>query len=130
MFSQDLEVWGPHSSQPTPDLAAARAYCRTLATTHHENFPLVSWLLPNGLHQHFYNVYAYCRWADDLGFESGVSGAERVEYALFRGDFVFDVYSELRSLAAAAKRDLIENDAGPNLRAYAKSINQDLLESL
>lgn len=71
MFSQDLEVWGPHSSQPTPDLAAARSYCRTLATTHYENFPLVSWLLPNGLHQHFYNVYAYCRWADDLGDEVG-----------------------------------------------------------
>ena len=21
------------------------------------------------LHQHFYNVYAYCRWSDDLGDE-------------------------------------------------------------
>jgi squalene synthase HpnC/squalene synthase HpnD len=29
----------------------------------------VSWLLPKELHQHFYNVYAYCRWADDLGDE-------------------------------------------------------------
>jgi squalene synthase HpnC len=26
-------------------------------------------LLPRSLHQHFYNVYAYCRWADDLGDE-------------------------------------------------------------
>ncbi|MBS0203281.1 MAG: squalene synthase HpnC [Planctomycetes bacterium] len=71
MFSRDLEVWGPHSSQPAPDLASAEAYCRTLATTHYENFPMVSWLLPKGLHQHFYNVYAYCRWADDLGDEVG-----------------------------------------------------------
>ncbi len=30
---------------------------------------MVSWLLPKALHQHFYNVYAYCRWADDLGDE-------------------------------------------------------------
>ena len=30
---------------------------------------MVSWLLPRHLHQHFYNVYAYCRWADDLGDE-------------------------------------------------------------
>lgn len=47
----------------------ASVYCRTLATGHYENFPLVSWLLPKGLHQHFYNVYAFCRWADDLGDE-------------------------------------------------------------
>lgn len=71
MFSRDLELWGPDSSQPVPDRAAAEAYCRTLATSHYENFPMVSWLLPKGLHQHFYNVYAYCRWADDLGDEVG-----------------------------------------------------------
>jgi squalene synthase HpnC len=47
----------------------AQAYTRWLATHHYENFNVVSWLLPKGLHQHFYNVYAYCRWADDLGDE-------------------------------------------------------------
>ena len=30
---------------------------------------MVSWLLPRDLHQHFYNVYSYCRWSDDLGDE-------------------------------------------------------------
>src|SRR3989442_4805436 len=49
----------------------ARQYTRWLATHHYENFPVVSWLLPRRLHQHFYNVYAYCRWADDLGDEVG-----------------------------------------------------------
>lgn len=53
------------------DQADAYAYCRKLATSHYENFPLVSWLLPAELHQHFYNIYAYCRWADDLGDEVG-----------------------------------------------------------
>jgi len=47
----------------------ARHYTRWLATHHYENFNVVSWLLPRRLHQHFYNVYAYCRWADDLGDE-------------------------------------------------------------
>jgi len=47
----------------------AQAYTRWLATHHYENFNVVSWLLPRELHQHFYNVYAYCRWADDLGDE-------------------------------------------------------------
>ena len=47
----------------------AQQYTRWLATHHYENFNVVSWLLPKELHQHFYNVYAYCRWADDLGDE-------------------------------------------------------------
>lgn len=51
----------------TPDLA--QAYTRWLANHHYENFNVVSWLLPKELHQDFYNVYAYCRWADDLGDE-------------------------------------------------------------
>jgi squalene synthase HpnC len=44
-------------------------YTRWLATHHYENFNVVSWLLPKHLHQHFYNLYAYCRWSDDLGDE-------------------------------------------------------------
>jgi squalene synthase HpnC len=48
---------------------AAQEYTKWLATHHYENFNVVSWLLPKELHQHFYNVYAYCRWADDLGDE-------------------------------------------------------------
>jgi len=47
----------------------ARQFTKWLATHHYENFNVVSWLLPKELHQHFYNVYAYCRWADDLGDE-------------------------------------------------------------
>jgi squalene synthase HpnC len=70
-FLADLATFGPESTAATPALNEAQAYCRRLATTHYENFPLVSWLLPPRLHQHFYNVYAYCRWADDLGDEVG-----------------------------------------------------------
>jgi squalene synthase HpnC len=47
-----------------------REYTRWLATHHYENFHVVSFLLPKRLHQDFYNVYAYCRWADDLGDET------------------------------------------------------------
>ena len=55
--------------QPGCSPEAAREYTRWLATHHYENFNVVSWLLPKNLHQHFYNLYAYCRWADDLGDE-------------------------------------------------------------
>jgi squalene synthase HpnC len=47
----------------------ALEYTRWLATVHYENFHVVSFLLPKHLHQDFYNVYAFCRWADDLGDE-------------------------------------------------------------
>jgi squalene synthase HpnC len=54
-----------------PSLAEARDYCRRLATSHYENFSVVTWFLPRELHQHFFNVYAYCRISDDLGDEVG-----------------------------------------------------------
>jgi len=51
-------------------LAEAYAYCRRLATSHYENFTVVSWLLPRALRPHIYAVYAYCRGVDDLGDEA------------------------------------------------------------
>jgi squalene synthase HpnC len=54
-----------------PSLAEARLYCRRLATSHYENFSVVTLFLPKSLHQHFFNVYAYCRISDDLGDEVG-----------------------------------------------------------
>jgi squalene synthase HpnC len=58
-----------NAPQPGCSPEEAQKYTRWLATHHYENFNVVSWLLPKVLHQHFYNVYAYCRWADDLGDE-------------------------------------------------------------
>ena len=54
-----------------PSLAEAQQYCARLAHSHYENFSVVTWFLPKHLHQHFYNVYAYCRISDDLGDEVG-----------------------------------------------------------
>jgi hypothetical protein len=71
-FQTELDRWGPEAAGTRPVTPAeAEAYCRNLARSHYENFPIVSWLLPRRLHQHFYNLYAYCRWADDLGDEVG-----------------------------------------------------------
>ena len=47
----------------------AELYTRWLATHHYENFIVASMFLPRHLRQHFYNIYAYCRWADDLADE-------------------------------------------------------------
>jgi squalene synthase HpnC len=58
-----------HAPNPGCTPEEAQKYTRWLATHHYENFNVVSWLLPKALHEHFYNLYAYCRWADDLGDE-------------------------------------------------------------
>jgi squalene synthase HpnC len=54
-----------------PTIDEARAYTSRLAHSHYENFSVVTWFLPKHLHQHFYNIYAYCRISDDLGDEVG-----------------------------------------------------------
>jgi squalene synthase HpnC len=54
-----------------PSPAEARQYCRRLARSHYENFSVATFFLPRRLRQHFFNVYAYCRIADDLGDEVG-----------------------------------------------------------
>ena len=65
-----LERFGPQSCQSLSDQQAAD-YTRDLAKEHYENFSVVSWFLPKRLRQDFRNIYAFCRWADDLGDETG-----------------------------------------------------------
>jgi len=55
----------------TPSLDQARAYCKSLAESHYENFHVASWFLPKALRPHFHSIYAYCRVSDDLGDEVG-----------------------------------------------------------
>jgi squalene synthase HpnC len=85
-----------------------RAYTRWLATNHYENFHVVSFLLPKRLHQDFYNVYAYCRWADDLADEIGDT-AESLRLldwwrgeldAMYQGHATHPVFAALASTVA------------------------------
>ena len=64
-------AWEGTLPDAPPSLNDARLYCERLARTHYENFPVATLLLPKALRPHFYSVYAYCRWADDLGDEIG-----------------------------------------------------------
>ncbi len=83
----------------------ALEYTRWLATNHYENFHVASFLLPRDLHQDFYNIYSFCRWADDLGDEIGDRGESlkllawwRSELeAMYHGDTSHPVFVALRS---------------------------------
>jgi squalene synthase HpnC len=69
-FLQELKRLGPDSDPPRYSLSQAREYCGRLARSHYENFSVASMLLPRRLLRHFHCIYAYCRWADDLGDET------------------------------------------------------------
>jgi squalene synthase HpnC len=69
-FLGELARYGPNRNGRPLSLDAARSYCARLTRTHYENFTVASALLPRRLLPHFYPVYAYCRWADDLGDET------------------------------------------------------------
>src|SRR6187431_336802 len=69
-LAAELMRYGPDAPCRAVAPDEARAYCRQLAEEHYENFTVVSRLFPAALHQHLCNVYAYCRWADDLADEA------------------------------------------------------------
>jgi squalene synthase HpnC len=70
-LAAELARYGPEGSSSPPSLVEAEEYCRRLARSHYENFTVASGLFPRHLRQHLCNVYAYCRWADDLADEAG-----------------------------------------------------------
>ena len=106
-FTSQLLAWGPQSTAAVPDQSAAEQYCRKLALGHYENFPVVSWLLPRELHQHFFNVYAYCRWADDLGDETGDPQLSRELLTWWRGELADCYRGETRHPVFVALRPTI-----------------------
>lgn len=67
---EQLETFGPGRCERL-DYEQASQYTRRLAKEHYENFSVVSWFLPKRLRDDFRHVYAFCRWADDLGDEVG-----------------------------------------------------------
>lgn len=67
---QMLAAFGPEKCEQLT-LEQARAWCRRLAHGRDENFSVLSALVPAHLRDDFAAVYAFCRWADDLGDETG-----------------------------------------------------------
>ncbi len=55
-----------------PPISLREAYreCERYARRHSENFSVVTFLLPRRLRPHFFAVYAFCRFTDDLGDEA------------------------------------------------------------
>jgi squalene synthase HpnC len=77
-------------------LDEAKAYCHQLARQHSENFSVLSSLVPKRMRDDFAALYAFCRWADDLGDEVGSTERATELLAWWR--------SELQQCAAGEPR--------------------------
>ncbi|MCX6621282.1 MAG: squalene synthase HpnC [Acidobacteria bacterium] len=91
----------------------ARLYTRWLATSHYENFHVVSFLLPKHLHQDFYNVYSFCRWADDLADEIGDRQESLRLLEWWRCELVKMGQGTVRHPVFTALRETVERHAMP-----------------
>jgi len=67
---EQLETYGPDRCEQLT-YEQASDYARELTESQYENFTVVSWFLPKGMRADFNAVYSFCRWADDLGDETG-----------------------------------------------------------
>ncbi len=56
------------------EIEEAFAYCRQMAESHYENFPVGSLLVPKRLRKHVYSIYAFARTADDFADEGYGTG--------------------------------------------------------
>lgn len=104
----------------------ALEYTRWLARTHYENFHVATFLLPRELHQDFYNVYAFCRWADDLGDEIGDAreSLRLLEWwrgeleAMYQGRAAHPVFVALRE--TVERRELTMEPFADLIRAFVQ----------
>jgi hydroxysqualene synthase len=88
-------------------LAPAYQACEAMASSHYENFPVASRLLPRASRPHVAALYAFARVADDFADEPEYEGRRLKEINLWE-----------KGLRNAAK----EKDAPPILQAFAHSL--------
>lgn len=71
----------------------AKEFCRKIAVSHYENFPVGSLLIDKKNREHFYSVYAFARIADDISDEFHDNAELRID--------ALDSMAELAEEAAA-----------------------------
>ena len=80
-----LHQWGPDSPVSMTQ-SDASDWCAQFTRAHGENFSVLSALLPRASRQDFCAIYAFCRWADDLGDEAQSADQALQLLAWWRGE--------------------------------------------
>ena len=104
---QELDRFGPQRCEAL-DFERASAYTRRLTEQQYENFSVVSSLLPRRLRDDFRHVYAFCRWADDLGDETGDPVRSRELLDWWRGELDLCYANKPRHPVFVALRATVE----------------------
>ena len=108
----DLSRYGP-SQTAAVSLDEARAYCRRLALGRYENFSVLSPLVPAKRRDDFAAIYAFSRWADDLGDEAGSTERATELLAWWRGELERLAAGEARHPVFVALRETVAARALP-----------------
>ncbi len=106
VLAADISRFGPSQTEVV-GLDTARAYCRGLTLGRYENFSVLSPLVPVDRRDDFAAVYAFCRWADDLGDEAGSPERATELLAWWRGEFDRLAAGEARHPVFVALRETI-----------------------
>lgn len=70
-------------------------YCRKIALSHYENFPVASWLIPEEKRNHIFTVYTFARLADDIADEGNETNEKKIHLLKsYREDFLSETNSE------------------------------------
>jgi squalene synthase HpnC len=93
--------------------AEARAWCAQLARGRYENFPVLTALLPASVRDDFAAIYAFCRWADDLGDEAGDTARALELLSWWRGELQACFAGEPRHPVFTALRPTVVRHALP-----------------
>jgi len=118
-----LDRFGPGSSGAPVSPDEARRYVRGLADSHYENFSVLSRLVPERLRDDFAAVYAYCRWSDDLGDETGTGDSARARSLELLGWW----RGELRKCFARAERPEADGSGHPVFVALEATVRRHRL---
>ncbi len=95
----------------------------TLASTHYENFSVLSALVPKRLRTDFAAVYAFCRRADDLADEQGADAQARARASALLASFRAEFNQAVEATDTSAIPD-------PAFRALAQTIRNHNLSPI
>ncbi len=104
-------------------IVQANRYCRRLAKTSYENFSIASFLIPADLRQDFYNIYAYCRYSDDLADEQNSPAAALAGLDAWQKQLEIVLSNQQNPV------ELAKNRTSPILIALSNTIGQRKLAS-
>lgn len=100
-----------------------------LASSHYENFPVVSFLVPSRIRKDVAIIYWFARTADDLSDEGNLSVAERLKKLdSFESDFNSLLHNEPKNDFEAALKETIskKNLSTDNFLNLLKAFKQDI----